>query len=129
MIIFFNKQTGEIIGTIDGRVHDEHIRTKVSIKRSDIPDEQIGKYVVPFNPVEEIVEEPIKELRVVDERTRRVAEVVVGTHTVKRVKEALPAVSFKNVILDLESRRVRPSALKVETDATGEVTNITQKHG
>lgn len=24
MIIFFNKTTGEIVGTIEGRVHDEH---------------------------------------------------------------------------------------------------------
>lgn len=43
MILFYKKKTGEIIGTIDGRVHDE-IHQKCSI--DDGSGEEIGSFIV-----------------------------------------------------------------------------------
>jgi len=40
MIIFYNKKSGEIIGTIDGRVHDEG-QLKVSITQPNIEVDKI----------------------------------------------------------------------------------------
>lgn len=44
MIIFFDKRTGEIHGTIDGRVHDEkHLNCLVD---NGIGEENIGRYII-----------------------------------------------------------------------------------
>jgi len=48
MIIFYQKSTGKIIGVINGRVHDKNTLEKVMIKPGNIPDNDIGKYIVPF---------------------------------------------------------------------------------
>jgi hypothetical protein len=44
MILFYNKKTGNIIGTIDGRVHDK-IQMEMSIGNSS-PKEDIGRYII-----------------------------------------------------------------------------------
>lgn len=101
MIIFYNKKSGEVIGTVNGRVHSEE-ELKVSVKPSDTPQKDIGKYVVPFEPnmVEEDVE--LTELRMVDEKTKRVERVVIGKEK-RMVKRGLrPAVPFKQLIYDFE---------------------------
>ena len=50
MIIFYNKKSGDIFGVIEGRVHDN---TGLTIKPKDIPEEDIGKYIVPFMTMED----------------------------------------------------------------------------
>jgi hypothetical protein len=51
MIIFFNKQTGEIIGTIEGRLHDAKVVENALIQPSNVDKDKICKYIVPFKPV------------------------------------------------------------------------------
>jgi len=47
MIIFYHKKTGEVLGTIEGRVHiPEHLG--VSISRSDIKDSDIEKIIIGY---------------------------------------------------------------------------------
>jgi len=44
MIIFYNKKTGDIFATIDGRVHDkDHLNMSVD---NGIGKENIGKYII-----------------------------------------------------------------------------------
>lgn len=44
MIIFYKKDTGEIFGTIDGRVHDEkHLNSYVN---NGTDESNIGKYII-----------------------------------------------------------------------------------
>jgi len=44
MILFYNKQTGKVFATIDGRVHDEkHLNNYVD---NGIGKENIGKYII-----------------------------------------------------------------------------------
>jgi hypothetical protein len=50
MIIFFNKKTGEMVGTVSGRVHTEHQLTKVFIAPEGMKKSDIKKYVVPVKP-------------------------------------------------------------------------------
>lgn len=103
MIIFYVKKTKEIIGTIDGRIHDEHQLKKMFITSSGIPKKDIGKYVVPFKIKYKTVEEPITEMRVVDKKTMKVENVVVGKKKVKRGAGMKPDVPFAKLILDMES--------------------------
>jgi len=92
MIIFYNKKTHEIIGTIEGRVHpEEHL--KVFIQPGNVPKEDIGRYIVPFEP--DIVEGKIKELK--------------------------PAVPFADLIYDFESGRKNIYDYKIEIDKGGVV--------
>jgi len=45
MILFFDKKTGRIFGTINGRVHDEE-QMKMQISSNDVSDKDTGKYVI-----------------------------------------------------------------------------------
>lgn len=103
MIIFYLKSTGDIIGTVNGRVHDENQIKNVMIKPSNIDESEIGKYVVPFKTIFKEAEEPITELRVVNKKTMLVKEVVVGKQKVKRGAGMTPDVPFADLILDFES--------------------------
>lgn len=51
MIIFYNKQTGDIYGMIEGRIHTEEEISTASISIAGVDDRDIGKYVVTFEPV------------------------------------------------------------------------------
>jgi len=44
MIIFYNKKTGEVFGTVDGRVHG---REELSVKiNNGIPEEDVGRMII-----------------------------------------------------------------------------------
>jgi len=126
MIIFYNNKTGAILGRIDGRVHSDSVTNGVKMHYSNIPDEDIGKYVVPFvdNMVEE--EEEIKEL-LVEEGTNKVKEFVTGTRKVLKPHGKVPDVSFADLIYQIEKREVRIFDYKVVTDKNGLVTDIVKK--
>lgn len=51
MIIFYNKKTGEIFATIDGRVHNKE-QTKCTIDNG-IDKESVGKYIIGFEETDE----------------------------------------------------------------------------
>ena len=121
MIIFYNKTDGKITGTIEGREHPkEHLQAWVGDKKT------IGRYIVPFENV--IVEEevPIKELRVVDEKTKRVEEVVVGTEKKKVTRGMKPAVPFADLIYDFESGKKSVHDYHITFDKEGKVKNLEQ---
>ena len=103
MIIFYNKKTSDIIGRIDGRVHDKHTLENAFITNDSIDDKDVGKYVVPFKTKYKMVEQPKTEMRVVDKKTMRVEKVVVGREKVKKGTGMTPDVSFANLILDFGS--------------------------
>lgn len=99
MIIFYNKKTGDIIGHIEGRVHDPLVIEGVKISVSGVKDSDIGKYVVPMKPKK-----------------------VKG-----RVVELLPDVSFADKILSFESDKSEIYKHKVELDKDGKVVGFTKK--
>lgn len=47
MIIFYHKKTGEIIGTIEGRIHFEH-HMKAFISRNDIIPSDIERLIIGY---------------------------------------------------------------------------------
>lgn len=61
MIIFFNKVSGEIYGTVSGRVHDADQIARLSIHPSNVAIDEVEKYVAPTEIIYTM--EPITELR------------------------------------------------------------------
>jgi len=114
MIIIYNKRTGDIIGTVEGRVHDPDTLEKSWIQPSNIEKKDIGKYIVLFKTKYKIVEQPKTETRVVDKKTMKVEKVKVGTEMVKQSMGMEPDVPFASLILDFESGKKRIYDYKVK---------------
>ena len=66
MIIFYKKDTGEIIGSVDGRVHDKyHLECSIS---NGVPDENISRFIVGWEETDqdeehEVITEKFKEIK------------------------------------------------------------------
>ena len=114
MIIFYNKKTGAIFGVIDGRVHEN--TDSLWIQPDDIPQDNVGKYIVPFKPKYRVEEQPITEMRVVDKKTMRVEQVVVGKKKAKVGAGMKLDVPFASLILDFESGKKRIYDYKAKLD-------------
>lgn len=123
MIIFYLKKTSEIIGTINGRVHpEEHLKS--FIKPSETPKKDIGRYIVPFKAAYRLVEEPVVEARVVDKKTMRVENVVVGKKKVKKGAGMKPDVPFAKLILNFESGEKKIYDYRMKLNKKGQVTGF-----
>lgn len=61
MILFYNKNTGEIFSVIDGRVHDKK-QMSISVNNG-LQEEEIGKFIIGWEETDE-VEEVEKEFEV-----------------------------------------------------------------
>lgn len=103
MILFYNIKTEDIFSVTLGRVHDKEILKKAWVQPSDLTKKDVGKYIVPYKPLKIKVTEEIKEMRVVNKKTMRVAEVVVGKRIVTKNKELIPNVPFSKEILEIEA--------------------------
>lgn len=104
MIIFYNKLTGNIIGTIDGRVHDEG-QLKVKISQSGVNDTDIEKIVCQWKPTGkitfEVSEDPIFEEYIDEEGFTEVRE--IGTKKKRRkIVEFEPDHKQKDIFILLD---------------------------
>jgi len=124
MIIFYSKKTGVVFGVINGRVHENS--DSLWIQPDDIPQDNVGKYIVPFKPKYRVEEQPITEMRVVDKKTMRVEQVVVGKKKVKVSAGMEPDVPFAGLISDFEAGKKRIYDYKVKLDK-GEVVGFVLK--
>lgn len=100
MIIFYNKKTGAIIGTVDGRIHDKD--ADITIRPQGVPKEDIGKEIIKFKSIYGEVEEPEMGLQLVDKEKQTFKQVQIGTKMVKKVVDMIPDVSYKDLISDFE---------------------------
>ena len=126
MILFYNKKTAEIIGHIGGRVHPIDVK-KTKLSMDGVPQKDIAKFVVPFKPNFEIVEREKTEMRVVDEKTKRVEQVVVGKEKVKRQTDMSPDVPFANIITLFEENTENLKKYKVKLDKKGKLIGFEKK--
>lgn len=119
MIIFYNKKTGDIIGTVDGRVHSKHITENAMIIPKGLTKEEVGKYIVQIEPVIEEIEEPIMELRVTDKKTMKVENVQIGIKKIKRTKELIFGGEYGKMFRRIEKRKDSIYNYRVEVDDNG----------
>ncbi len=116
MILFYDKTNGNVIGTVNGRTHSDFVINNLMVNPSNIPETNIGKYVIPMKERIEETEEDIIENRVVDKVTMRVEPVKVGTKMVKKVLELVPDVKYADIIYNLEEGKVNLKDLRAVLD-------------
>ena len=129
MIIFYNKKTGDIIATINGRMHDDHTLNNVEIRPKSVPPEDIGKYVAPLERVKEEVEVPITEMRVVDRKSMRVEKVVTGKKKIERVKELRLGGGLGRQMRRFEAGKDRIRDFRFTLNKDGEPTGFERREG
>lgn len=127
MIIFFVKETGEIVGVTSGRVHEESVLEHSFILPSGYVKDEIGKYVVPFKKVFRDQEEEVTELRIVDDVTKKVAPVVIGKRMISVPAGMVPDVKFSETITAIEEGKEDIYTYKIVTNENGEVIDLTKK--
>jgi hypothetical protein len=97
MIIFYNKTTGDILGTIEGRVHRED-ELAMTICPQGVSSSDVGKYIVPTK-----------------------------TKTTKGVKEVIPDVSFSKLIYEFEAQPAEIYKNRLKLDKTNKVIGFVKK--
>jgi len=112
MILFYNKTSGKIVGTIDGRIHPpEHLKMWVGDR------EKIGRVVIQWKStgkeITEIVEKPIWEDYVDKDGFTEAHQVGVKKTKVKSI-EFKPKFNPDNIITDFESGKKRIYDYKVK---------------
>lgn len=126
MIIFYNKKTGDIFGTIDGRVHDEDTLQNRMIKPGDIPEEDIAKYIVSYKPLTRI-EKRMQYKQVVNPDTLEVEQVEAGEIEVEVGAGLEMDDKFKEFFSKVESGELSIYRHKFDVNEAGEVVGITEK--
>lgn len=113
MIIFYDKQTGDIVGTIDGRVHSqEHLKMWIGDKATT------DRMIIEFEPVNErveIIEEPRYAEAIDEEGFAEVMEIGKVKRKVKicDFEPNCKSKTQKDIFMDIDRRRKRISEFKV----------------
>ncbi len=114
MIIFYHKTTGEILGTIEGRVHSKDVLENASVKPSKIKKEDVGKYIIPYERDLVEKETPIVELRITDQKIGKVEKVIVGQKKEMVSQGLKPVGPLKDLIVQFENGKERIYDYKVK---------------
>lgn len=122
MIIFYNKKTFVIFGVVEGRIH-EHPE-KEMIKPSDVEQEDVGMFVVPFKPLFQNVEKEIKKFFLKDPATGEMEERVVDTIIEKVPAGLIPDVPFAELIVKFERKQEDIFKYKIKVDENNNVTGF-----
>jgi len=125
MIIFYNRETKEIFGVIDGRAHDNPEKEMIRPEKLDI--KLVGRYVVPWKQLYKERKIPVKKLFLKDKKTREVEERVVGFKKEKYPDGLAPDVSFADLILDFEFGKKKIYDYKVELDSKKKLIGFKKK--
>ena len=127
IIIFFNKKTNEIYGLVSGRVHSPEEEKNLLIKPVNVDKKDVGRFIAPYEQIFEIVEEPVTEFRLVDEKTKRVELVEVGKQKVKKAVGLKPEGKFASLVDSFEKDSSKVFDYKVKLDSKGEVEDFVKK--
>lgn len=90
MIIFYNKKTGEIVGTIDGRIHGEdHLKMWVGTK------EENDRVIIQWKPGKEHFEVIERDVEIGGTEVSDKTGEVWWKPTIKRVKEKIKVIDYE----------------------------------
>jgi len=115
MIIFYNKKTGEIVGTVDGRVHGkEHLKMWIGDK------EKVDRLVIQWKPTgketKQVIEEkkfvPIPNL--IDKHGHQLYRIAVRKRVISS-QELEPDYLQKELIAEIEKNSSKLYNYKVNT--------------
>lgn len=126
MIIFYNKKTGDIFGTIGGRVHDDDSK-KMSIHPSNVKESDVGRWETEYKQTFKTEIQPIYELRVIDKDTMRVGNVKIGEKRVKVPAGLKPAGKLAKFTKLFEEKPGELFKYGVKLDKQGKVIGFIKK--
>ena len=121
MIIFYDKRTGEIYGTVNGRVHTQDQIDKLLIRPSEVDEKFIGKFIPLIEPIFEEIEVPIKEQRVVDQQSGRVETVIIGVEKRKIGRGCEFKGKHGILFTEIDAGRDSITRYKIRLNGNGEV--------
>ncbi len=140
MIIFYHKKTGEIFGTVGGRIHDEDQIKNAMIKPENVDVEDIGKWITPFKPVFDTVYEPIVEQQVVtsivkekidgkirNKKIMKVQDVVIGEKKVEKPNGMIPDGKFSKFVEKFDKESSEVYKYRIKFDKNGDIENFVEK--
>lgn len=126
MIILFSKITGEIFGTVDGRVHDQAQIDSAMIKPDNVPVDEVGKYIVSYKPLTK-VEKRMQYKQVLNPDTLEVEQVEAGEVEVEVGAGLELDDQFKELFEKVESGQVAIQRYQMIVNDKGEVQDIVEK--
>lgn len=101
MIIFYQKSTGLIIGTVEGRVHPKE-HQDIKIVPDNINESDIGVYVVPLKERRGMKDIPVFDWVPEHEGSPRYVKKQVGVRQEEKVLELVPDGPLAKVVLATE---------------------------
>ena len=120
MILFYNKTSGEIFGTISGRVHDQG-QMKMSISNND---ESVGRFIIGYEETNEIEEykDIIEEMVEIKKDIFKKVKKVVKLKRNKRIEHNLD--KFEILQRFEDNTPENPLDYKIENGSLIKVNNI-----
>lgn len=127
MLIYYNKNNGEIIGTEASRITPEEVKNLLMIIPDGLTKEDIGVFEIPMMKRTETVLQPIFENRVVDMETLRVESVQVGEEEKEVIVEVIPIEKYEEIGQMIEAGTFPLEDYKVLVNTKGIVKGIFKK--
>lgn len=111
MIIFYNKNNGEILGDVKGRFYDDI--DSINMTFSDVSNSDIVKYVIPFKEKTRFVK-GIIDIKRFNLKTKRMGIEQVNFKKKVKIKELLPDVPFAELVLSIEGGKENLYKYKID---------------
>jgi len=89
------------------------------VKPANIPIEDVGKFVAPFEVLYKEVEVPVMELRLTDPATGKVEQVEVGKKKVMKGNGMRPTGKFAKKIVEFENKMEDLYKYKIKVEENG----------
>lgn len=125
MILFINKNTGELFGVIEGRTHPDDVVENAWMQPSDVPTEAIVKYLVPQEQRYEQVQEPIISLELEAPGSMKVVKRITGTKIVSKPVEMVYTGILSDLAVGLENRSIEQRNVRILFE-DGQIVGFTQ---
>lgn len=126
MIILFSKITGEIFGTIDGRVHDQEQIDKAMIKPEGVEESEVGRYVVSYKTLTRKVKQ-MQYKQMLNPDTLEVEQVEAGEIEVEEGAGLEMDDKFKEFFSKVEAGELSVYNHKFTVNEAGEVAGVVEK--
>lgn len=124
MIIFFNRKSGEIYGTLNGRVHTEKELNEFMVRPENVPIEDVGKFIAEFETIYKEVVEPVMGFKLIDKKNEIYDQVQIGTKKVKKGDGMIPTGKFASKVTLFEDKPDELFKYKIKVDKKGELADF-----
>lgn len=127
MIVCYDNKSGQIYGMVDGRVHDQDQIDRAMIRPTNVPVEQVSKYVVSFKKLTRVEKQDILEDQVDRATFKVIRDVKVGEREVVVPAGMEMDDEFKEFFTGVENGTLKLYDYEFKLDTNGKITDIVKK--